>query len=128
MVSSIVVAGVLTCCALLHSMCNLKAAQLNVPCRLGNLGFMSSNIMITTKNICCTKGVGTVDHSSVSRYLKKFCLCCKNFDDQARSGRFKTVDSEAEFQVIESILWSSELCHLHNLGKSIQSCQIIPHD
>ena len=29
-VDSIVVVGVLTCCALLHSMCNLKATQMNV--------------------------------------------------------------------------------------------------
>ncbi len=33
-VGSIVVVGVLTRCALLHSMCDLKAAQMNVHCGL----------------------------------------------------------------------------------------------
>ena len=37
---------------------------------------------------------GEVDHSTVTRGSKN-CLSCKNLDDQARSGRSKTVDSEA---------------------------------
>ena len=33
-VSSIVLVGVLTCCALLHFMCDLKTAQMNMQCSL----------------------------------------------------------------------------------------------
>ena len=56
----------------------------------------------TTKNICCTKYNGTVDHSRVTNQLKKFCSWCNNLDDQARPGRSKTVDSESVFQAIEA--------------------------
>ena len=34
--------------------------------------------------------------------VQKFCLGCKNFDDQARSRIFKTVDSDAVLQNIEA--------------------------
>ena len=43
---------------------------------------MSSN---WTKNICCAKGNGTVDHNTITRWFKKFCLACKNLDNQAVS-------------------------------------------
>ena len=45
------------------------------------------NAMEATKNICCTKSEGAVNHSTVSRWFKKFCKGCKNLDDKARSGR-----------------------------------------
>ena len=48
------------------------------------------NTMEAAKNISCTKDDSTVDHC-----LKNICLGSKNFDNQARSGRFKTVDIEA---------------------------------
>ena len=60
--------------------------------------------MEVMKNIY-VKGEG--DHNMVSRWFKKFCLCCKNRDDQSRSGRSKTMDSEAVFQAIEVNLVSS---------------------
>ena len=92
MVGSIVVVGVLTCCALLHSMCDLKATQVTVQYSLiGNLCFMSSK---WAKNICFTKGEDTVDHNTVTRWLKKFGSDYRNLNNQARSGRAKTVDSE----------------------------------
>ena len=50
--------------------------------------------------ICCAKNKGTVDRSTVTRWLKKFRSGCKNLDDQAISGRPKLVDSEAIFQII----------------------------
>ena len=48
------------------------------------------------------KDEGTVDHSTVTRWFKKFYLGCKNYDDQGRSGRIKTMDSEALPQAIEA--------------------------
>ena len=50
------------------------------------------------KNICCTRGEGAVDHSTVTRWLKKFHFSCKNFDDQVRSAKPKTVNYEAVLQ------------------------------
>ena len=46
-----------------------------------------------TKNICCVKGEDTVDHSTVSGWLKKFCFGYKNFNNQKRSDR--NMNSEA---------------------------------
>ena len=48
-----------------------------------------------TKNVCFVKREGIVDRSTVTRWLKKFYLGFKNFNDQAKSARPKTVDSEA---------------------------------
>ena len=39
--------------------------------------------------------------------FEKFCLGCKNIDKQARSGRHKSMDSEAVLQVIEANMMSS---------------------
>ena len=50
--------------------------------------------MEATKNICYA-----VDHSTLSKLLNKYCPGGKNFDYQARTGRHKTVDSEAVLQV-----------------------------
>ena len=68
-VGSIETIDVLTCCALFHSVCDLKVAQMNVQCsliwelvlykfRLGHNTTETANI------ICCTKGEGTVDRES----------------------------------------------------------------
>ena len=75
----VVVVGVLTYYALLHSMCDLKPAQLN-----GQYSLIQElklykykqghNGMEATKIICCMKSEGTVGHSTVTRWLKKFCL------------------------------------------------------
>ena len=53
------------------------------------------NITEATKNICHLKGEHTVDHSTVTRLLKKFCSIYKKHDDQGRSDKPKTVNSEA---------------------------------
>ena len=92
-VGSIVVVGGLTRYALFHFFCNLKALQMNMQFSLiwefklykFELG---SNTIEVTKNICCTKGEQTNDYNTVSRWLKRFCLGYKDFDDQTRSGRF----------------------------------------
>ena len=53
------------------------------------------NALEATKNIFCMKGEDTVDYNTISRRFKKFCLGYKNLNDQARSGRPNTMDSEA---------------------------------
>ena len=92
--------------------------------------------METTKSICHEKNEG-----AVARWFKKFCSGCKKVDDQARSGRLKIVDSEAVLQALEVNLVSSMqrvsgklgisqyciVCHIHDFGKSIQSCWIVPN-
>ena len=132
------VVGALTHCALLHSVHNLKAAQLNVQCSLIQelmlYGFKLSYCTTEApKNICCAKGGGDVDHSSVTWWFKKFHSDCKNLNNQARS---KTVNFEAMIKAIEvnpgssnqsvsgefSILLSCVVYYLHDLSKS---CQIM---
>ena len=56
----------------------------------------------------------------------------KNLDDQARLDKPKTVASETVLQAIEANLASKHKESImqarhHNLGKSIQSCQNVPH-
>ena len=77
------------------------------------------------------KGKNVVDQ----RWFKKFYSGCKNLDDQASSGKPKTMDSKAMLQLSStqrvsgelSISQSSIVSHLHDLDKSISSCQIVPH-
>ena len=47
--------------------------------------------MEATKNICYLWGKSAVDHRTINRWFNKFCLGCKNLDDQARSDKPKTV-------------------------------------
>ena len=65
---------------------------------------LGHNTAEATKNICCVKSEGAVDHSPVTRWLKKFCPGCKNLDDQARLCRPKTVDSKSVLQTIAANL------------------------
>ena len=48
------------------------------------------NTIKATKNICCTKGEGTVDYNTVIRWFKKSYSDGKNLDNQGSSGRLKT--------------------------------------
>ena len=78
-----------------RSGCDLKAVQMNVQCSLIQELILCKfeldyNAAETTKNIPCIKSEGTVDHSTATRWLKKFHFDCKNFDDQACSGSPKT--------------------------------------
>ena len=78
MVGSIVVAGVLTHCALLYFMCDLKAVQINMQHSLIQelmlykieLGYSDVEGI---KNICCAKKEVAADCSTVTRGEKKFC-------------------------------------------------------
>ena len=61
-----------------------------------NLGVRTGyNAADATKNLCCAKGEGSVDHSTITKWIKKFHLGCKKLDDQTRSSWPKTIDSEA---------------------------------
>ena len=128
MEGSIMVVGVLTYCALLNSLCDLKAAQINMLYEF-ELGHDTVEVI---RNASSVKGQVTVDHKTVIRWFKKFCSCCKNLDDQAMSVRPKAMDSEAVLKAIEanlassawrvsgefSISQSSVLHHLHILCKT----------
>ena len=86
MVSSIMVVGSLTHCALPHSMCDLIGIQMIVQhCLTQELMLYKFELAITpqktSKNICCAKGEDAVDHSTVTRWVKKFCSDCKNIDN-----------------------------------------------
>ena len=61
---------------------------------------MLYNTIEATKKICCAKGENTVDHNSVTWWLKKFCKGCK--DDLAKLGRSNFMDSEAMIQAIKA--------------------------
>ena len=66
-VGSIVTAGALICCALFHSVCDLKATLVSVQHVLSQefilYGFeLVHHAMDTTKKICSAKSEGSVDH------------------------------------------------------------------
>ena len=63
---------------------------------------LGRNALKATKNIYCAKGESAADHSTVTREFKKFCLRCKNLDDQERSGTSQTVDSETVLPAVET--------------------------
>ena len=56
---------------------------------------LGDNTTETTQTIFCAKGEDAVNHSRVTRWLEKLRSGCKNFDHHTRSGRLKSVDSEA---------------------------------
>ena len=65
---------------------------------------LSHNAVEGIKNICLAKGEGTVDHCTVIRWFKKFCLGCKFLDNQARSGRYTPSNkSKSNKQHLEGI-------------------------
>ena len=84
------------------------------------------------------KGEGKLDHSTV---FERLLLRLQNLNNQARSGRSKTLDSKAILQAIEanpmnstqrvsgelSISQPSIVHHLYHLSKNICSCGIGLH-
>ena len=76
-VGSIVVVGVLTHCALLHSVRDLKITKVNVQCSIIEELMLYEfeqgyKIVEATKNICYAKDESAVDHSTITRGFKKF--------------------------------------------------------
>ena len=45
---------------------------------------LSQNAAEDTKNICCAKDGVAVDHSTVTWWLKNFCMGCRKLDPQAK--------------------------------------------
>ena len=62
---------------------------------------LSRNTVKVTRKICCAKGESAVDQITISRWLEKVHLGFKKLKDQERSGRPKTVESDAVFQAME---------------------------
>ena len=82
-VASIMLVGALTHCALLHSVCDLKAVQTNVHHSLLRELLYEFELIHyaaaeASRNICCAKGESTVDHGIVTWWFKKFLLDNKN--------------------------------------------------
>ena len=89
---------------------------------------LGHNVAEATKNNFCAKDEGTVDHSN--QMVQEISLS-KDLSNQAKLDNPKTVDSETMLPSIEvntvsstqrvsgelGISQSSEVCHLHNLGK-----------
>ena len=78
-------------CVLLFCMYDLKATK-----ECGAMWYIIHEVMLfefelghyaaePTKNICCTESDSIVDHSRVTRFLKKFRTGFKYLDDQGRS-------------------------------------------
>ena len=96
MISSIMVIGVLTQYALLHSTSGLKDSQMNLQyCPIWEHFLYKlergHNAVEATKTVCA-KGESTVDLSTVTRWLKEFHSGCKNIGDQSKSSQTKIVD------------------------------------
>ena len=64
-VGIIMVVGAMTHCALLYFLCDLKAAQMNVQHNL--IRGLGHNTAEATKNICCAKVEGKVNHNTVTK-------------------------------------------------------------
>ena len=86
------------------------------------------NAAAATKNICCEKDKSVDGQSTLTRWLKKICLDSENLDDQVRSVRPKTLDSEAVFQAIEVNLASNPWRVSDKLGFSQTSVVGRLHD
>ena len=61
------------------------------------------NIGEATKIVSFMKGKGSVHYNTVTRWFKTFCSGRKNFENQARSGRFPSMHSEAVLQDIHRV-------------------------
>ena len=93
----VLVVGALTLSALPNSLFDLKAVQCSLIQKLMLYKFKPDhNAGEATKNICREKDEGALDYTTVIRWLKTFCMGCKNLDSQALLDRPKTVYSKTE--------------------------------
>ena len=128
---SIVVVGVLTRSTCFHSVCDLKATQMNLQSNL-----IRELILYEFELTHIT--VGSTKKHLPSEVRKR--SCGKDLDDQARSGRTKSLNSKAMIKFIEATLVSttkrvsgelsiSQPCVvrlLHDHCECIRSCWIMP--
>ena len=137
---SITVVGALIHCALLHSVRDLKTAQMNVQrCLIRELMLYKFEQLRNNIRHLLGKSKRAFVKSTVTRRCKKFHSCCKNFDGQERLGRLKTVIPRPEFigaNLVSStqrvsgdldISRFSVVRHVHHLSKRIQSSWILLH-
>ena len=66
--------SIVTRCALLHSVCDLIATQMNVLCSLiwepmHYVFKLDQNAAEVTKIICCAKNKGAIDHCTVTKWF-----------------------------------------------------------
>ena len=93
--------------------CDLKATHMNMQYSLIQELMLykfevGHNVVEAAKNICWAKSEGTVDHSTITKWFKKFHRSgCKNLDDQVRSGKSKIIYSESLLWIIEAYLANS---------------------
>ena len=89
---------------------------------------LGHNTAELTKNICCVKDEGTVDHGTITRWFKKFY---SGYKYQTRSCKPKSMDSKAMYQLLGENLVSNtwrvsgdlgiSLSSVHKIGKIILS-------
>ena len=90
MISSIVVHIMLTYCPLLRSVYDFKAGIMNMQLSLHRkfCKFLQVHTATeSTKNICCKKDEGAIDHCTIIWLFKIFYSGCKNVNDQVISER-----------------------------------------
>ena len=63
---------------------------------------LSHNTAEVTKNICYAKDEGAVDHSTVTKWFKKFHSGCKSLINQASSSRIQSMNSMTVLKTIEA--------------------------
>ena len=101
LVGRIVVVGALTRCQSLHSVYDLKTAQMNVQRHLICEFKLGHDTAETVKNICCAKGERSVDYSTVIKWFKKFRSSCKCLNEHAMTDRPKSEASKAVLKTME---------------------------
>ena len=89
-----------TLCITPLSVCDLLATQMNMLCNIVQ-ELMLYKFKLSHNTICCEKGEDAVGHRVVTRWFQKFCLVCKNLNNQARSNRPKNVNYVTILQAID---------------------------
>ena len=94
------------------------------------------------RQICQVEGEGKVSNRTARKWFKQFSQGDTNLTDKKRSGRPKTINSEAILNAVEinpststrrltaelGIPKTSIVRHLHSLGKINKCCREVPHN
>ena len=131
-VGSIMVICALTCCEMLHTMCDLKVTQMKMQRSLiQEVMFykfkLGHNIAEAAKQL-----LHEVDRHRITRRFGNFSSFCNNIDDQASKGLLwtKAANLECSTQRVSGkldISLSKVVYHFHDICKNIQWCWIVPH-
>ena len=109
-------------------MCDLKAVQMKVHHSLIQqliryLSELGRNAAAVTKNVCCAKKERAANHSTVTKWTKKFRLGSKNFYVRTESGGPTSVDSKAVLHAVEA---NTANCRLRVSG-AIPQFNVVRH-